>query len=111
MGDARVYSNIVLVDTRDERDKFIEDANRLATDISGNQTFYTVKPLLNFWAAFTPSAEVQWLPSCQRVYRTNLNTITEFALRLYAKIRHLYVNVTSESIISSVRSFRARNFT
>ena len=47
------------VDTRDERDKFIEDANRLATDISGNQTFYTVKPLLNFWAAFTPSAEVK----------------------------------------------------
>ncbi|EPT00242.1 hypothetical protein FOMPIDRAFT_1163230 [Fomitopsis schrenkii] len=43
--------------TRNERDKFIEDANRLAADISGNQTFYTVKPLLNFWAAFTPSAE------------------------------------------------------
>ncbi|KZT69611.1 hypothetical protein DAEQUDRAFT_669439 [Daedalea quercina L-15889] len=43
--------------TRDERDKFFEDARRLAADISGNQTFYTVKPLLNFWAAFTPSAE------------------------------------------------------
>ncbi|KAH9922948.1 IgA peptidase M64-domain-containing protein [Fomitopsis serialis] len=34
--------------TRDERDKFIEDAYRLAMDISSNQTFYTVKPLLNF---------------------------------------------------------------
>ncbi|TFY63568.1 hypothetical protein EVJ58_g3172 [Rhodofomes roseus] len=43
--------------TRDERDKFIEDAYRLAMDISSNQTFYTVKPLLNFWAAFTPSVE------------------------------------------------------
>ncbi|KAI9064597.1 hypothetical protein FKP32DRAFT_1591227 [Trametes sanguinea] len=41
--------------TRDEKGKFIEDALRLAQDISGNQTFYTVKPLLNFWAAFTPS--------------------------------------------------------
>ncbi|KAI0824018.1 IgA peptidase M64-domain-containing protein [Trametes gibbosa] len=40
-----------------EKDKFLEDAMRLAEDISGNQTFYTVKPLLNFWAAFTPSKE------------------------------------------------------
>ena len=85
MGDARVYSNIVLVDTRDERDKFIEDANRLATDISGNQTFYTVKPLLNFWAAFTPSAEVQWLPSCQQVYGTNLNTLLQSGVGTHGK--------------------------
>ena len=42
----------------EERGKFIEDALRLAEDISGNQTFHTVKPLLNFWAAFTPSKEV-----------------------------------------------------
>ncbi|KAI0655583.1 IgA peptidase M64-domain-containing protein [Cubamyces menziesii] len=41
----------------EEKDKFIDDAMRLAEDISGNQTFYTVKPLLNFWAAFTPSKE------------------------------------------------------
>lgn len=34
------------------------DATRLADDISKNQTFYTVKPLLNIWAAFTPSVEV-----------------------------------------------------
>ncbi|KAF7292550.1 hypothetical protein MKEN_01471300 [Mycena kentingensis (nom. inval.)] len=40
-----------------ERAKFIEDATRLAQDISGNQTFNTVKPLMNFWAAFTPSQE------------------------------------------------------
>ncbi|KAI0718188.1 IgA peptidase M64-domain-containing protein [Cerioporus squamosus] len=43
--------------TSEEKGKFIEDALRLAEDISGNQTFYTVKPLLNFWAAFTPSKE------------------------------------------------------
>ncbi|KAI0351405.1 hypothetical protein OH77DRAFT_1429702 [Trametes cingulata] len=43
--------------TAEEKDKFIDDAMRLAKDISGNQTFYTVKPLLNFWAAFTPSRE------------------------------------------------------
>ncbi|KAK7464905.1 hypothetical protein VKT23_006114 [Stygiomarasmius scandens] len=43
--------------TADEKDKFIEDAMRLADDISGNQTFNTVKPLMNFWAAFAPSEE------------------------------------------------------
>ncbi|KAJ7134230.1 IgA peptidase M64-domain-containing protein [Mycena epipterygia] len=42
---------------QEERKKFIEDATRLANDISGNQTFNTVKPLMNFWAAFTPSKE------------------------------------------------------
>ena len=31
---------------------------RLVDDISKNQTFHTVKPLLNFWAAFSPSKEV-----------------------------------------------------
>ncbi|KAF9499078.1 hypothetical protein BDN71DRAFT_1442591 [Pleurotus eryngii] len=41
----------------EERGKFIDDAMRLAQDISANQTFYTVKPLLNFWAAFSPSNE------------------------------------------------------
>ena len=45
-------------DTAEEKDKFLEDAMRLAQDVSNNQTFYTVKPLLNFWAAFTPSKEV-----------------------------------------------------
>ncbi|KAF5331313.1 hypothetical protein D9758_015805 [Tetrapyrgos nigripes] len=43
--------------TIDEKDKFIEDAMRLADDISGNQTFNTVKPLMNFWAAFALSEE------------------------------------------------------
>ncbi|KAJ7109074.1 IgA peptidase M64-domain-containing protein [Mycena crocata] len=42
---------------QEEREKFFEDAKRLADDISGNQTFNTVKPLMNFWAAFTPSKE------------------------------------------------------
>ncbi|TFK39079.1 IgA peptidase M64-domain-containing protein [Crucibulum laeve] len=41
----------------EEYDKFIQDAGRLAQDVSGNQTFNTVKPLLNFWAAFSPSKE------------------------------------------------------
>ena len=45
-------------DVADERDKFIEDARRLAKDVSSNQTFNTVQPLLNFWAAFSPSKEV-----------------------------------------------------
>ncbi|TFK93297.1 hypothetical protein K466DRAFT_478926 [Polyporus arcularius HHB13444] len=43
--------------TAEEKGKFVEDSLRLAEDISSNQTFYTVKPLLNFWAAFTPSKE------------------------------------------------------
>jgi len=41
-----------------ERDKFIDDAFRLAEDVSKNQTFNTVQPLLNFWAGFSPSEEV-----------------------------------------------------
>jgi hypothetical protein len=48
------------IDVPEERKKFFEDATRLALDISGNQTFNTVKPLLNFWAAFSPSNEVQY---------------------------------------------------
>jgi len=43
--------------TVDETDKFFADAKQLADDVSQNQTFYTVKPLLNFWGAFTPSEE------------------------------------------------------
>ncbi|KXN82819.1 hypothetical protein AN958_02093 [Leucoagaricus sp. SymC.cos] len=43
--------------TIEETDKFFADAKRLADDVSQNQTFYTVKPLLNFWGAFTPSEE------------------------------------------------------
>ncbi|CAA7265508.1 unnamed protein product [Cyclocybe aegerita] len=43
--------------TPEERDKFVADALRLAEDVSTNQTFNTVQPLLNFWAAFSPSNE------------------------------------------------------
>ncbi|KAG1777226.1 IgA peptidase M64-domain-containing protein [Suillus placidus] len=43
--------------TMRERDKFLDDAMRLVTDLSANQTFATVRPLLNFWAVFTPSQE------------------------------------------------------
>ncbi|KAF9651658.1 hypothetical protein BDM02DRAFT_3154243 [Thelephora ganbajun] len=45
--------------TESEKSKFFDDAARLAGEIAQNQTFYTVKPLLNFWAAFTPSVEVK----------------------------------------------------
>ncbi|KAL1748170.1 IgA peptidase M64-domain-containing protein [Schizophyllum fasciatum] len=41
--------------TEDEKDKFFEDATWLSEDITANVTFNTVKPLLNFWAAFTAS--------------------------------------------------------
>ncbi|KAE9396151.1 cytochrome P450 [Gymnopus androsaceus JB14] len=41
----------------EDKDKFMQDALRLAEDVSGNQTFHTVKPLMNFWAAFTASEE------------------------------------------------------
>ncbi len=46
------------IDLLEEREKFIVDALRLAEDVSKNQTFNTVQPILNFWAAFTPSQEV-----------------------------------------------------
>ena len=45
-------------DTEEEESKFIVDATRLAYDIAANQTFSTVKPLLNIWAAFSPSEDV-----------------------------------------------------
>ena len=41
-----------------EKDKFFDDATWLSEDITANVTFNTVKPLLNFWAAFTASNEV-----------------------------------------------------
>lgn len=50
--------NIDRIDTLDEKDKFFTDAKRLALDMSQNQTFATVRPLINFWAAFSPSREV-----------------------------------------------------
>lgn len=43
--------------TMRERDKFLNDAMRLVTDLSANQTFASVRPLLNFWAVFSPSRE------------------------------------------------------
>ena len=36
----------------------MQDVKDLVQEISGNQTFHTVAPLLNFWAVFTPSNEV-----------------------------------------------------
>jgi hypothetical protein len=47
-------------DLPEEREKFVSDALRLAEDVSKNQTFNTVQPLLNFWAAFSPSKEVRY---------------------------------------------------
>jgi hypothetical protein len=63
------------IDTTEEIDKFFTDAKRLADDVSQNQTFFTVRPLLNFWGAFTPSEEVSrvnlflLLTDAQRIYR------------------------------------------
>ena len=51
-------------DTAEEESKFVADATRLAYDIAANQTFTTVKPLLNIWAAFSPSQDVS-LPFCE----------------------------------------------
>jgi hypothetical protein len=47
------------IDRRSEYDRFISDVTRLVEEISANQTFHSVSPLLNFWAAFTPSEEVR----------------------------------------------------
>ncbi|KAL0569287.1 hypothetical protein V5O48_012674, partial [Marasmius crinis-equi] len=38
-----------------EKSKFINDASTFAKDITTNATFHSVQPLMNFWAAFTPS--------------------------------------------------------
>ncbi|KAH7338560.1 IgA peptidase M64-domain-containing protein [Rhizoctonia solani] len=40
-----------------EKQKFLDDATRLALAISVNQTYAPVAPLINFWGAFTPSKE------------------------------------------------------
>ncbi|KAI0049397.1 hypothetical protein FA95DRAFT_1556870 [Auriscalpium vulgare] len=40
-----------------ERSKFMTDVTRLVDEISANQTFHTVAPLLKFWAVFVPSNE------------------------------------------------------
>ncbi|KAF8583338.1 hypothetical protein K439DRAFT_1653512 [Ramaria rubella] len=40
-----------------EKARFLADAKSLALDMSQNQTFATVQPLMNFWAAFSPSQE------------------------------------------------------
>ncbi|CAE6458710.1 unnamed protein product [Rhizoctonia solani] len=43
--------------TSKEKQKFLDDATRLALAISVNQTYAPVAPLINFWGAFTPSNE------------------------------------------------------
>ena len=48
----------VSADEEREKSKFLADAMRLAKDITENQTYSSVKPLLNFWAAFSASKEV-----------------------------------------------------
>ncbi|KAH8166081.1 hypothetical protein CIB48_g2179 [Xylaria polymorpha] len=44
--------------TEDEKDKFFADALALASNVTDGQTFADVVPLMNFWAGFSPSAEV-----------------------------------------------------
>jgi len=48
----------LVLDTHSDKDIFFRDATRLAHDMCYNQTFNSVQPLLNFWAAFTPSEDV-----------------------------------------------------
>lgn len=55
--------NCFYLDTMEEERKFFADSMKLAQDISNNQTFATVKPLLNFFAAFSPSKEVSCIMS------------------------------------------------
>ncbi|KAG8692689.1 hypothetical protein FRC09_011031, partial [Ceratobasidium sp. 395] len=43
--------------TAKEKDRFFDDATRLGIAITVNQTYAPVAPLLNFWGAFTPSAD------------------------------------------------------
>ncbi|KAG8761592.1 hypothetical protein FRC11_013700 [Ceratobasidium sp. 423] len=43
--------------TAKEKQRFLDDATRLAFAISVNQTYAPVAPLINFWGAFTPSNE------------------------------------------------------
>ncbi|KAF8319786.1 hypothetical protein DL93DRAFT_2053507 [Clavulina sp. PMI_390] len=43
--------------THAEHEKFLQDAHRLAKDLTANQTFAPVLPLLNFFAAYSPSVE------------------------------------------------------
>ncbi|KZT34453.1 hypothetical protein SISSUDRAFT_1115124 [Sistotremastrum suecicum HHB10207 ss-3] len=43
--------------TESQRALFLADSKRLAGDIAQNQTMSSVRPLLNFWAAFSPSQE------------------------------------------------------
>lgn len=45
---------------------------RLALDVSTNQTFNTVQPLMNFWAAFTPSNEVRAVVSSRVILELNV---------------------------------------
>ncbi|KAI0060358.1 hypothetical protein BV25DRAFT_1807356 [Artomyces pyxidatus] len=52
--DVTFFSDGYLVS---ERAKFVADVTRLVDEISANQTFHTVAPLLNFWAAFSASNE------------------------------------------------------
>lgn len=46
------------VDTEEEKDKFFADALFLATNLTDGQTFVDVLPVMNYWAGFSPSAEV-----------------------------------------------------
>ena len=46
------------LDLPTEKAQFFADAQMLATGlIAGNKTYNSVAPLLNMWAAFTPSGE------------------------------------------------------
>ncbi|KZV70391.1 hypothetical protein PENSPDRAFT_579420 [Peniophora sp. CONT] len=43
--------------TSEERHQFFKDVKFLVDAIAANQTYHTVAPLMNFWAAYTPSKQ------------------------------------------------------
>ena len=50
------------LDTPEEKHQFFKDVKFLVDSISANQTYHTVAPLMNFWAAYTPSKQVSSNP-------------------------------------------------
>lgn len=95
-------------DTLDEKPKFLADASRLADDISKNQTFYTVRPLLNIWAAFTPSVEViNYLPAhIMFTYKTQSGIGVGGLSKKYAHSSKIYLIILTLKLSTTFGLFR-----
>ncbi|GJJ15640.1 hypothetical protein Clacol_009918 [Clathrus columnatus] len=84
----------------EEKEKFLRDATRLAEDISYNQTFASVKPLLNFWAAFSPSQEAKRNCTVYGLYRNGTELRAVYCSKLEVA-RLACLSLYSESRIST----------